>query len=456
MAQAVSAGVGAAAQRVPPHHLEAEEAVLGAMLQSQEVLTEVLDAVRADDFYRPAHRTVFETIASLDAHGQPADAVTVLAALRRQGVLDDIGGAPFLHTLLAAVPTLANTMHYTQIVARLAGLRRLIDAGSRICQLGFDAEQSIEDAADAADAILLSAARRVPTVAEGRPLATALAATLQMLDDRATTNGAISGVPTGLADLDRITGGLQPGNLIILAARPSAGKTSLGLSFARHAAVSGVPVAVFSLEMSETEVVERLLTAHSAIPLARLRAGQLSVADWARLGGVFDQLGQAPLCINDDAAATLTTIRSSCRRLARRDALGLVVIDYLQLLRPGQGQRLENRQQEVADISRGLKLLAKELTVPVVALAQLSRAPELRADKRPQLADLRDSGQLEADADLVLFIYRGDLYATNTTTARPGKAELLIAKHRNGPLGTIQLQFDSWCARFLTPSRTEI
>ena len=381
-------------ERVPPHNIEAEESVLGAMLLSKDAIAEVLETLREDDFYRPAHRTVFSTVVNLYSHGQAADPVTVAEELRRAGTLEDIGGAPFLHTLVNSVPTAANAGWYARIVKEAGTLRRLIDAGTRIVQLGYET-QDVERAVDLAESLVYQ-------VAQGRvsedyqPLREVLTVTLEQVERLHEDRRDITGVPTGFPELDRLTAGLQPSNLIILAARPSIGKSTLGLDFARHAAVkAGIPAVVFSLEMSKTELVQRLMCAECSVDLQKLRTGRLDDTDWARLTRSLGRLADAPLFIDDSAVITMMEIRAKCRRLKQREGLGLVIVDYLQLMQPSK--RVENRQQEVSEISRSLKLLAKELEVPVVAISQLSRQPETRHDRKPMLSDLRESGCLTAD-----------------------------------------------------------
>ena len=430
--------------RVPPHNLEAEESVLGSMLLSRDAIAEVLELLHEDDFYRPAHRTVFRSVLDLYSHGQAVDPVTVAEELRRDGELADVGGAPFVHTLVSSVPTAANAGYYARIVKEAGILRRLIDVGTRIVQLGFETPQDTERAVDLAESWVYQ-------VAQGRvsedyqSLREVLTSTLEAIERLHNDSREITGVATGFPELDRLTSGLQSSNLVIVAARPAVGKSTLGLDIARNASVrSGVPTVVFSLEMSRTELVQRLMCAECSVDMQRLRTGRMEDSDWTRLTRSLGKLAEAPLFIDDSASLTMMELRAKCRRLKQRHGLGLVIVDYLQLMQPGK--RVESRQQEVSEISRSLKLLAKELAIPVIAISQLSRQTEARSDKKPMLSDLRESGALEQDADMVMFIYREDLY--DSESPRKGEADLIVAKHRNGPTDTVTVTFQGQYSRF--------
>ncbi len=438
------ASASPAYERVPPHNVEAEESVLGSMLLSKDAIAEVLELLREDDFYRPAHRTVFRSVLELYGHGDAVDAVTVQEELRRNGSLADIGGAPFLHTLVASVPTAANATYYARIVKEAGVLRRLIDVGTQIVQLGFETPQDTERAVDIAESLVYQVAQGRVTE-DYHSLRDVLTGTLEAIERLHEDHREITGVPTGFPDLDRLTSGLQPANLIIVAARPAVGKSTFGLDVARHAAVrAGVPTVVFSLEMSKTELVQRLMCAECTVDMQRLRTGRMEESDWTRLTRSLGKLADAPLFIDDSPGTTMMEIRAKCRRLRQRHGLGLVVVDYLQLMQ--SSKRFESRQQEVSEISRSLKLLAKELEVPVIAISQLSRQPEARSDKKPMLSDLRESGALEQDADVVLFIYRDDLY--DAESPRKGEADLILSKHRNGPTDTVTVTFQGQYSRF--------
>jgi replicative DNA helicase len=431
-------------ERVPPHNVDAEESVLGSMLLSRDAIAEVLEQLHEDDFYRPAHRTVFRSVLDLYSHGQAVDPVTVAEELRRSGELADVGGAPFLHTLVSSVPTAANAGYYARIIKEAGILRRLIDTGTRIVQLGYETPQDTERAVDVAESWIYQVAQGRVTE-DYQSLREVLTSTLEAIELLHNDNREITGVPTGFAELDRLTSGLQPSNLIIVAARPAVGKSTLGLDVARHASVrSSVPTVVFSLEMSKTELVQRLMCAECSVDMQRLRTGRMEDTDWTRLTRSLGKLADAPLFIDDSAALTMMELRAKCRRLKQRHGLGLVVVDYLQLMQPSK--RVESRQQEVSEISRALKLLAKELAVPVIAISQLSRQTESRSDKKPMLSDLRESGALEQDADMVMFIYREDLY--DPESPRKGEADLIVAKHRNGPTDTVTVTFQGQYSRF--------
>lgn len=430
--------------RVPPHNLEAEESVLGSMLLSRDAIAEVLELLHEDDFYRPAHRTVFRSVLDLYAHGQAVDPVTVAEELRRGGELADVGGAPFVHTLVSSVPTAANAGYYARIVKEAGILRRLIDVGTRIVQLGFETPQDTERAVDLAESWVYQVAQGRVTE-DYQSLREVLTSTLEAIERLHNDSREITGVATGFPELDRLTSGLQSSNLVIVAARPAVGKSTLGLDIARNASVrSGVPTVVFSLEMSKTELVQRLMCAECSVDMQRLRTGRMEDSDWTRLTRSLDKLAEAPLFIDDSAALTMMELRAKCRRLKQRHGLGLVIVDYLQLMQPGK--RVESRQQEVSEISRSLKLLAKELAIPVIAISQLSRQTEARSDKKPMLSDLRESGALEQDADMVMFIYREDLY--DSESPRKGEADLIVAKHRNGPTDTVTVTFQGQYSRF--------
>jgi replicative DNA helicase len=431
-------------ERVPPHNIEAEESVLGSMLLSRDAIAEVLELLHEDDFYRPAHRTVFRSVLDLYSHGQAVDPVTVAEELRRGGELADVGGAPFVHTLVSSVPTAANAGYYARIVKEAGILRRLIDVGTRIVQLGYETPQDTERAVDFAESWVYQVAQGRVTE-DYQSLREVLTSTLEAIERLHNDNREITGVSTGFPELDRLTSGLQASNLIIVAARPAVGKSTLGLDVARNASVrSGVPTVVFSLEMSKTELVQRLMCAECSVDMQRLRTGRMEDSDWTRLTRSLGKLAEAPLFIDDSAALTMMELRAKCRRLKQRHGLGLVIVDYLQLMQPSK--RVESRQQEVSEISRALKLLAKELAVPVIAISQLSRQTEARSDKKPMLSDLRESGALEQDADVVMFIYREDLY--DPESPRKGEADLIVAKHRNGPTDTVTVTFQGQYSRF--------
>jgi replicative DNA helicase len=394
-------GPGAGFDRQPPQDLSAEQSVLGGMLLSKDAIADVVEVLRPDDFYRPAHQTVYECILDLYGRGEPADAITVSSELQRRGDLIRLGGAPYLHTLIATVPTAANAAFYAEIVAEKAILRRLVEAGTRIVQLGYHGADGAEvnEIVDRAQAAIYDVTER-STSEDYVALEELLQPTMDEIDAIASRGGVALGVPTGFVDLDSATNGLHPGQMIVVAARPGLGKSTLGLDFARSCSVKhGLTSAVFSLEMSKSEIVMRLLSAEARIRLADMRAGRMSDDDWTRMARRMSEISEAPLFIDDSPNLTLMEIRAKARRLKQRNDLKLVILDYLQLMT--SGRKVESRQQEVSEFSRQIKLLAKELEVPVVAISQLNRGPEQRTDKRPMLSDLRESGCLTAGTRLL-------------------------------------------------------
>ena len=446
--RAVRPGEGAEAatfDRQPPQDLTAEQSVLGGMLLSKDAIADVVEVLRPDDFYRPAHQTVYDCILDLYGRGEPADAVTVSAELQRRGELIRLGGAPYLHTLIATVPTAANAAYYAEIVAEKAILRRLAEAGTRIVQLAYGAAPDVSEVVDRAQAAVYEVTER-RTSDDYTPLGELLNPALEEIESIEGHDGSLTGVPTGFTDLDELTNGLHGGQLWIVAARPAVGKSTLGLDFARAASIkNGMTSVIFSLEMSRMEITMRLLSAEARVSLQNIRTGRLTEDDWSRLTRRMGEVAEAPLFIDDSPHLTMMEIRAKARRLKQRNQLRLVILDYLQLM--SSPKKVESRQQEVSEISRSLKLLAKELEVPVVAISQLNRASEQRADKRPQVSDLRESGSLEQDADAVILLYRED--AVEKESARAGEADLIIAKHRNGPTGTVTVAFQGHYSRFV-------
>jgi replicative DNA helicase len=436
-------------ERTPPHDLAAEQCVLGGMMLSKDAISDVLEVIKAHDYYRPAHQLVHETILDLYGRGEPADAVTVAAELTKRGDIGRMGGAPYLHTLIASVPTAANAGYYARIVRERAILRRLVEVGTRIVQLGYSGDGDANELVDRAEAEVYGVTdRRVSE--DYLPLSEIMPGALDEIEAIGSRGGSLSGVPTGFADLDALTNGLHPGQMIVIAARPAMGKSALGLDICRAASIrDGMTAVLFSLEMSRNEITMRLLSAEARVPLQAMRTGQLGEDDWTRLARRMSEVVDAPLFIDDSPNMSMMEIRSKCRRLKQRNDLRLVVIDYLQLM--SSPKRVENRQQEVSELSRSLKLLAKELNVPVVALAQLNRGPEMRTDKRPLLADLRESGSIEQDADVVILLHREDAYERESP--RAGEADLNVAKHRNGPTTTVTVAFQGHYSRFVDMAR---
>jgi replicative DNA helicase len=436
---------GPSYDRTPPQDIAAEHSVLGGMLLSKDAIADVVEVLRGHDFYRPAHETIYEAVLDLYGRGEPADAVTVAAQLQKNGELGRVGGAPYLHTLMSSVPTAANAGYYASIVREHAILRRLVEAGTRIVQMGYTGDGDADDIVDQAQAEVYSVTERRASE-DYLPLGDIMEGTLDEIEAIGSRGGQMVGVPTGFADLDALTNGLHPGQMVIVAARPALGKSTLGLDLARAASIKHqMPSVIFSLEMSRNEITTRLLSAEARVPLHHMRTGQMTDEDWNRIARRTGEVSSAPLYIDDSPNMTMMEIRAKCRRLKQRHGLRLVIVDYLQLMT--SGKKVESRQQEVSEFSRSLKLLAKELEVPVVAIAQLNRGPEQRTDKKPMLADLRESGSLEQDSDVVILLHREDAYERESP--RAGEADFIVAKHRNGPTSTITVAFQGHYSRFV-------
>ena len=437
--------------RQPPHDNEAEQGVLGAMLLSPNTITDIIEELIPDDFYRPAHQLIYRAILDLFSDNKDVDPVIVAGRLDRSHDLERVGGAPYLHTLISSVPTAANARYYAEIVAEKAVLRRLVDAGTRVVQLGYEGTEGAE-----VDVVVDMAQQEVFAIAQRNVtedyaiLADILQPTMDELDELSTHGGLARGIPTGFIDLDNLTNGLHGGQMIIVAARPGVGKSTLALDFMRSCSIKHNKASViFSLEMSKSEIVMRLLSAETEIRLSDMRAGRMSDEAWAKLANRVGQISEAPLFIDDSANLTMMEIRSKARRLKQKHDLQMIVVDYLQLM--SSGKRVESRQQEVSEFSRQLKLLAKELDVPLVAISQLNRGPESRTDKRPQLADLRESGSLEQDADMVMLLYRPD--SQDKDDERAGEADIILAKHRGGPIDTVQVAHQLHYSKFVDMAR---
>jgi replicative DNA helicase len=432
--------------RQPPHDAAAEQAVLGGMLLSKDAIADVLERLRPGDFYRPAHQNVYDAILDLYGRGEPADAVTVAAELDRRGLLRRIGGAPYLHTLISTVPTAANAGYYAGIVAEKALLRRLVEAGTRVVQYGYAGAEGAEvaEVVDRAQAEIYDVVDRRSSE-DFAVLESLLQPTMDEIDAIASQGGVARGVPTGFTELDEVTNGLHAGQMVVIAARPGMGKSTLGLDFMRSCSIKHqLPSVIFSLEMSKSEIVMRLLSAEAKIKLADMRAGRMNDDDWTRLARRMSEISEAPLYIDDSPNLTMMEIRAKARRLHQKADLRLIVIDYLQLMT--SGKKVESRQQEVSEFSRNMKLLAKELQVPVIAMSQLNRGPEQRTDKKPMLSDLRESGAIEQDADMVILLHRPDAFERDDP--RGGEADLILAKHRNGPTKTITVAHQLHLSRF--------
>jgi replicative DNA helicase len=436
-------------ERIPPQNLEAEQSVLGSMLLDRDAISAAIEYLRAVDFYREGHQKIFQAMVALSERGEPVDLVTLVEELRGHNQLEAIGGMAYLTTLANVVPTSANVSYYARIVQEKAVLRSLINSATRIVTRCFEAKEDVEEILDDAEQSIFEVSQR--SNPQGfSSMKDILKGAFDRIDKLWGNKGGVSGVPTGFPDLDNMTSGLQNSDLVIIAARPSMGKTTLALNIAQHIAVNEkLPVAVFSLEMSKEQLVQRILCAQANIDAHRLRRGFLSDEDYPKLTKAAGPLSAAPLFIDDTPAMSVMEMRAKARRLKAEHGLAAIFVDYLQLMRGSD--RSENRQQEISAISRSLKALAKELDVPVVALSQLSRAVEQREKKRPILSDLLESGGIEANADIVAFIYREGYYNQNMENRHD--TEIILAKQRNGPVGTVHLYFKESYNKFLNLSR---
>ena len=431
---------------VPPQNLEAEESVLGAMLLSPTAVGTVSEILGASDFYRESHAKAYRAALALWAKGEPVDAITLSDELDERGELEAVGGQSRVAELAALVPSTSNVEHYARIVKEMSTLRGLVRAGQEITRLGQERPGEVVDLVDRAEQIVFELGQQRVT-SDFAHIEVLLKESFERITQLYEAGAEITGVPAGFRELDLLTSGFQPGNLVILAARPSVGKSSLGLCIAVNLGVRHeTPVALFTLEMSKSEVTQRMMCSEAKVESQRLRTGRLAPDDWPRLTTACDRLMKAPIYVDDSGSTTIMELRSKARRLKSREpSLGLIVVDYLQLMTSGSSA--ENRVQEVSQISRALKVLARELEVPILAMSQLSRAVEQRQDKRPLLSDLRESGSLEQDSDLVIFLYR-DEYYLGEESDQQGIAEVILAKHRNGPTGTVKLSFLRRYAKF--------
>ena len=432
------------AQRLPPQNLEAETSVLGAVLLENEALNRVLEILKQDDFYREAHRRIFAAILHLYEHSEPVDLITLSEVLKSRGDLEDVGGVEYLNSLVNGVPTAANISYYAKIIKEKAILRKLINRATEIVSQSYSNSGDVDEFIDQAE-------RNIFEISEDRvrpsfyPIKELIKASFKTIERLYEKRQLITGVPTGFQRLDELTSGLQPSDLIIIAGRPSMGKTAFALNIAQHASVRATtPAAIFSLEMSKEQLALRMLCSEAKVDAHRLRGGFLSEADWPKLTRAAGSLSEAPLFIDDTPGISALEMRAKARRLKIEHNLGLVIVDYLQLMR-GRASA-DSREQEISDISRSLKALAKELSIPVIALSQLNRRVEERGDKRPQLSDLRESGAIEQDADVILFLYRDEIY--NKSEENRGKAEIIIGKQRNGPTDKVDLAFLDKYTRF--------
>jgi len=432
-------------EKLPPQNLAAEQSVLGSMLIDKTAVVKCIEMLRPDSFYRDAHRFIYEAVVRLFERNEPVDSVTVTEALRAEGKLDAVGGSVYITDLINGVPTAANVDYYARIVSDKAMLRRLIDIGTRIVGEAFDEPEDVSAVLDRAEKDIFDIAlKRVRAGFHG--VGSILKTVLDKIEAVYGKKDKITGLPTGYPDLDSYTAGFQNSDLIIVAARPAVGKTALSLNMAQNIAINyKIPVAIFSLEMSKEQLAQRMLCSEAEIDMQKLKTASLPDHGWKKLTKALSKLSEARIYIDDTAAITTTEIRAKARRLRIEKGLGLIIIDYMQLMQGGRS-RIENRVQEVSEIARSLKTLARELDVPVIAISQLSRAIEQRHDRRPLLSDLRESGEIEQTADVVLFIHREDYY--NPKSAKGNIAEVIIAKQRNGPVGTIELVFRKEIAKF--------
>ena len=433
-------------QRLPPQSIEAEEAIISAILIDNSTLLDIIEIVSPDDFYRSAHKKIFAAIKDLFSKNEPVDLITLVNVLRDQGILEEIGGASYLTALIDSVPAAVNPPYYANIIHNKSSLRQLIANSNEIIRKCYENSGDIDGVIEYSERVVFEISEQKNRQAF-HPISKIIELNIDALEERQGNHALVTGVPTGFSRLDQLTAGFQNSDLIILAARPAMGKTAFALNLARNAAIEGnVPVAIFSLEMSKEQLSMRMLCAEARVDSSRIRSGFLSRDDWNKLTNAAGILSDAPIYIDDSPDISATSIRTKSRRLKMDKNLGLVIIDYLQLMRAGT--HFERRDLEISEISRSLKILAKELNLPVIALSQLNRKLEERSDKRPQLSDLRESGALEQDADVVSFIYRDEVYNKDENNPNRGTAEIIIAKQRNGPTGTALLTFLNSYTRF--------
>ena len=431
--------------RVPPQNIEAEQSVLGAMLIEKEAIPKVMEILRDTDFYREAHRVIFNAMLELYNKNEAVDMITVTEILKRDNKLEDVGGIAYVTSLANAVPTAANVTYHASIIEEKSILRQLVSVSTQIASMGYEANDDVKNIIDSAESKILEISNRKKT-ADFTPINEIVLDSFKSIEALMGNKNGLTGLPTGFEDLDNLTSGLHGSDFIILAARPSMGKTAFVLNIAQYVAIhSQQTTAIFSLEMSKEQLVNRMFSLESRVDAQKLRSGNLTDADWEMLIEGAGNVGRSKLIIDDTPGISISELRSKCRKYKLEHDLKLIIIDYLQLM-SGSGRHSESRQQEISDISRSLKALARELNVPVVALSQLSRAVEQRPDHRPMLSDLRESGAIEQDADVVMFIYRDDYY--NKDSEMKGISEIIVAKQRNGPIGTVNLVWLPQYTRF--------
>jgi len=440
-------------EKIPPQSIEAEMSMLGAMLMDKDAIGSAIELIEDDYFYRGVHQRIYQAIISLYEKNEPVDIVTLSEQLQHNNELASVGGSVYLTALLNSVPTAANIKYYAKIVQDKALLRKLITVATNIVTMGYEGGEDVANVLDQAERMIFDVVQKKIT-REFVPLEAILHDSFELIEKLYKQKEHVTGVPSGFVDLDKYTSGFQPSDLIIIAGRTSMGKTSFALNIAMNAAIkSKVPAGIFSLEMSKEQLVQRVLCAEARVDANKLRTGYLSESDWPKLTTAAGVLAEAPIYIDDTPSLSVLEIRAKARRLKARHNIGLIIVDYLQLARGTSSRGRDNRQQEVSEISRSLKSLAREINAPVIALSQLSRAPEARTDKKPMLSDLRESGAIEQDADLVMFVYREEYY--KPTEENQGIAEIIIGKQRNGPTGTVKLAFINRFTRFENLERVE-
>ena len=421
--------------RIPPHSVESEQSILGSIILDKDAIITVAETINPSDFYKEAHKIIYESMLSLNSNNEPIDLITLIEELRKEGHLDNIGGISYLTSLSTIVPTTSNVKYYANIVKEKSVMRQLIKASNEIINLGYDASTDVQEILNKAEKNIFDISQE-KSGDDIQPINAVLQDTFDMIEKLCTEKKEVTGMTTGFKDLNKKINGLQRTDLILLAARPAMGKTAFSLNLVQNAALKGdASVAVFSLEMSKEQLVQRMLSAQSNVELSKIKTGTLGESDWPRIIDGMAVLSEAKIFIDDTPGIKISEIRSKCRRLKMEKGLDLILIDYLQLME-GEGKN-ENRQQEIAKISRSLKILAKELDCPVVALSQLSRSPELRKDHRPILSDLRESGSIEQDADIVMFLYRDEYYHDDSEKKNIG--EVIVAKNRHGETGNVEL-----------------
>jgi replicative DNA helicase len=438
-------------EKIPPQNLEAEMAVLGSMLLDEDAISISCESLDRGSFYKDTHQKIFEAISNLYAANKAVDLITLTDELKRQGLLDEIGGASYLTALANSVPTAANISHYVSIVKEKNILRTLINNATHIVSMCYESEGNIDEVVDSAERFIFEVSDR-KTSGSYLHLKEIVKDSIETIDKLYQKKAHVTGIPTGYIDFDIKTAGLQPSDLIVVAGRPSMGKSAFALGIAEYAGVvEKVPLAIFSLEMAKEQLVQRMLCSHAKVDAHKVRTGYLATSDWPRLTAAAGKLSEAPIFIDDAPAISIMELRARARRLKAHQDIKLIILDYMQLMRGSSG--IENRQQEISEISRSLKALARELHVPVIAISQLSRAVEARTDHRPQLSDLRESGAIEQDADVVVLILREEYY--NPNSENQGMAEIMIAKQRNGPVGNLKLAFIKEYTRFENIARIE-